>query len=68
MTGAPPLDPWGLPPSAASRRDTEEMLARVSRSESESSDAYRRIEEQLRAVAPPAGFRRAQPVRKQPRP
>ncbi len=45
------LDPWGLPPSAASRRDTDDMLARVSRSEAESSDATRRIEEQLRTVA-----------------
>jgi len=45
------LDAWGLPQSTASRRDTEEMLARVSRSESESGDAYRRIEEQLRGVA-----------------
>ena len=42
---------WGLPPSTASRRDTEEMLARVSRSENESGDAYRRIEDQLRGVA-----------------
>src|ERR1700744_68367 len=46
----PGLDPWGLPLSAASRRDTEDMLARVSRSEAESSDSYRRIEEQLRNV------------------
>src|SRR5579871_3475684 len=46
----PALDPWGLPQSAASRRDTEDMLARVSRTESESSDVYRRIEEQLRTV------------------
>jgi localization factor PodJL len=45
------LDPWGLPPSSASRRDSEDMLARVSRSEAESSDATRRIEEQLRTVA-----------------
>src|ERR1700733_13683108 len=45
------LDPWGLPPSAASRRDSEDMLARVSRTEAESSDATRRIEEQLRSVA-----------------
>ena len=45
------LDPWGLPPSSASRRDTDDMLARVSRSEAESSDATRRIEEQLRTVA-----------------
>src|SRR3984885_4423927 len=40
----PGLDPWGLPPSAASRRDTEDMLARVSRSEAETSDSYRRVE------------------------
>src|SRR3954464_6357144 len=46
----PGLDSWGLPQSSASRRDTEEMLARVSRTESESSDVYRRIEEQLRTV------------------
>ncbi|MGZ5926235.1 MAG: hypothetical protein ACXWLJ_06125 [Rhizomicrobium sp.] len=46
----PGLDPWGLPVSAASRRDTEDMLARVSRSEAEASDSYRRIEEQLRNV------------------
>ncbi len=46
----PAFDAWGLPPSAASRRDTEDMLARVSRSESESSDVYRRIEDQLRTV------------------
>jgi localization factor PodJL len=45
------LDPWGLPPSSASRRDSEDMLARVSRTEAESSDATRRIEEQLRSVA-----------------
>ena len=44
------LDPWGLPPSSASRRDTEEMLSRVSRTEAESSEAYRRIEEHLRTV------------------
>jgi localization factor PodJL len=34
-----------------SRRDTDDMLAHVARSESESSDIYRRIEEQLRNVA-----------------
>src|SRR5450631_554718 len=45
-----PLDSWGLPPSAASRRDSEEMLARVGRSESGSNDAWRRIEEQLRGL------------------
>ena len=48
-TGAP-LDSWGMPPSAASRRDTEEMMARVNRSESESNDAWRRIEDQLRGL------------------
>ena len=48
---AAPLDPWGLPPSSASRRDTEDMLSRVSRTEAESSEAYRRIEEHLRTVA-----------------
>ena len=46
-----PLDPWGLPPTSASRRDSEDMLSRVSRSEAESSEAYRRIEEHLRTVA-----------------
>src|ERR1700742_1844588 len=45
------LDSWGLPQSAASRRDTEDMMARIGRSENESDDAYRRIEEQLRGVA-----------------
>src|ERR1700761_8072698 len=38
-------------PRAQSRRDTEDMLARVAKSETESNDVYRRIEEQLRAVA-----------------
>jgi localization factor PodJL len=42
------LDSWGLPQSAA--RDSEDMLARVGRSESESSEAWRRIEEQLRGI------------------
>jgi localization factor PodJL len=45
-----PLDSWGLPASAASRRDSEEMLARVGRSENESNEAWRRIEEQLRGL------------------
>src|ERR1700709_2832132 len=36
-----PLDSWGLPPSAASRRDTDEMMARVGRSENESNEAWR---------------------------
>jgi len=49
-TGAP-LDSWGLPPSAASRRDTEDMMARVGRSENESNDAWRRIEDQLRGLS-----------------
>ncbi|HEY2885102.1 MAG TPA: hypothetical protein VGJ08_07810 [Rhizomicrobium sp.] len=34
-----------------SRRDTEEMLAHVARSESETGEVFRRIEEQLRGVA-----------------
>ena len=41
---------WNMP-SGPSRRDTEDMLAHVSRSESETSDLSRRIEEQLRGVA-----------------
>ena len=45
------LDAWGLPASNASRRDTEDMLARVGRSETESSEAFRRIEDQLRGVS-----------------
>jgi localization factor PodJL len=49
-TSGAPLDSWGLPPSAASRRDSEEMLARVGRSETESNDAWRRIEEQLKGL------------------
>ena len=39
-----------MPPTSASRRDTEEMLSRVSRTEADSSEAYRRIEEHLRTV------------------
>jgi len=46
-----PLDPWGLPPTSASRRDTEDMLNRVSRTEAESSDAFHRIEDHLRSVS-----------------
>ncbi|MBL6852632.1 MAG: SEL1-like repeat protein [Alphaproteobacteria bacterium] len=38
-------------PRPLSRRDTDDMLAHVARSESESGDIYRRIEEQLRNVA-----------------
>ncbi len=37
--------------ATAQRRDTADMLARVARSETESNDVYRRIEEQLRSVA-----------------
>jgi localization factor PodJL len=37
--------------AATTRRDTEDMLAQVARSENESADVYRRIEEQLRNVA-----------------
>jgi len=48
--GGAPLDSWGLPQSSNARRDSEEMLARVSRSENESTDSWRRIEEQLRGV------------------
>ena len=39
------------PRVTAQRRDTEDMLARVARSETESNDVYRRIEDQLRSVA-----------------
>ncbi|HEY0104523.1 MAG TPA: hypothetical protein VGB91_00465 [Rhizomicrobium sp.] len=35
----------------AQGRDTEDMLARVAKSETESNDVYRRIEDQLRQVA-----------------
>jgi localization factor PodJL len=50
-SGSVPLDSWGLPQSAAARRDSEEMLARVGRSEAESAESWRRIEDQLRGVA-----------------
>ncbi|MEI9929053.1 MAG: hypothetical protein WDM89_00435 [Rhizomicrobium sp.] len=39
------------PVAPPSRRETDEMLDRVSRSTAESSDAYRRIEEQLKGVS-----------------
>jgi localization factor PodJL len=45
------LDSWGLPPLAASRRDTEEMMARLGRNETESNEAWRRIEDQLRGLS-----------------
>src|SRR5581483_397380 len=37
--------------SAPTRRDSDAMLARVSRSENDSQDAFRRIEEQLRSLS-----------------
>ena len=37
--------------TSSTSRDTDDMLARVSRSESETQHAYRRIEEQLRGLA-----------------
>ncbi|HJW42039.1 MAG TPA: hypothetical protein VJ476_12530 [Rhizomicrobium sp.] len=39
------------PRAVQAHRDTEDMLARVTKSESDSDDVYRRIEEQLRSVA-----------------
>src|SRR5436305_5768432 len=49
--------PAGDPPPAAQQapnnpaRDSEEMLARVSRSETESQNAYRTIDQQLKTVS-----------------
>ena len=43
--------PEPSPMSSATSRDTDDMLARVTRSESETQHAYRRIEEQLRGLA-----------------
>jgi len=40
-----------LPEAQPTRRDTEDMLAHVARSETESGEVFRRIEEQLRGVA-----------------
>ncbi|HEU4550626.1 MAG TPA: hypothetical protein VFS01_13080 [Rhizomicrobium sp.] len=45
------LDAWGLPQATTSRRDTEDMLARVGRSETETSEIFGRIEEQLRGLS-----------------
>ncbi len=45
------LDAWGLPQSTASRRETEDMLARVGRSETETSEIFGRIEDQLRGLS-----------------
>ena len=50
QSGAP-LDSWGLPQSSSSRRDTEDMMARVGRSETESNEAWRRIEDQMRGLS-----------------
>ncbi len=55
---APEREAWREPaapayreaPAQAASRDTENMLASVSRSESETQNAYKRIEEQLRGV------------------
>lgn len=44
------LDSWGLPQSGASRRETEEVVSRVSRTDIEGAESYRRIEDQLRSV------------------
>lgn len=44
------LDSWGIPPSAASRRDTEDLIAQIDRGESESHDSWRQIEDQLRGL------------------
>jgi localization factor PodJL len=41
-----PLDSWDLP----QRRDTDDMMARVGRSQNESNEAWRRIEDQLRGL------------------
>ena len=43
----PPEIDYRAMPDDLSSRDTDDMLARVSRSESQTSSAYRRIEEQL---------------------
>jgi localization factor PodJL len=45
-----PLDSWGLPQSEASRRDSEEMLAHVGRTETESNETWRRIEDHLKGL------------------
>jgi localization factor PodJL len=46
-----PSDYRPLADSGPTARDTDEMLARVSRSETETQGAYRRIEEQLKSLA-----------------
>ena len=46
----PNLDSWGLPQSPAARRETDDVLARAIRPDIETSESYRRIEDQLRNV------------------
>lgn len=46
----PNLDAWGLPQSPSARRETDDILARATHGEPETSDSYRRIEDQLRNV------------------
>jgi localization factor PodJL len=47
----PPEIDYRAIPDELSSRDTDEMLARVSRSENQASSAYRRIEDQLTTLA-----------------
>ena len=47
----PPEIDYRAIPGDLSPRDTDEMMARVSRSENETSSAYRRIEDQLRTLS-----------------
>src|SRR5690348_14680619 len=44
----PNLDAWGLPQSQAARREADELLSR--RTDIDTSESYRRIEDQLRNV------------------
>src|ERR1700761_8817786 len=46
----PNLDSWGLPQSPAARRETDDVLARITRTDLDPPDSYRRIEDQLRSV------------------
>src|SRR5579862_3029065 len=47
----PNLDSWGLPQSPAARRETDDIVGRVTRgADIETSESYRRIEDQLRSV------------------
>jgi localization factor PodJL len=49
--GSGSSDYRGLSDEPSSTRDTDDMLARVSRSENEAQGAYRRIEDQLKGLA-----------------